>query len=375
MGLYVTHNSCYNLEMPRTNILFFLCLAVAVQALASSPNKDIDKLKATIVAQKQKRHNIEKAFKQADELVNQLNHNLKHTHTKLKQQHTSIQHLDAQKTILQEQLKNQQAILSQALIQAYKVRKNPTIQMIINDQDPEKINRMLHYYGSLNDKHIHAITALKQTLDNLQSTAEQMKAYQEALQQTLNEQRKQQKHLSHTRAKKTSILNSLEASIQSKQQTLHKLQEDKQELDSIVKTLKKKAVSNTFTAHSLRWPTRGKIVQHFGKSIQKSELKTHGIVIQSREGTPVHAVADGKVIFAKWMSGFGLLMIVEHDNGYLSLYGRNDSLDAEVNDLVKAGDQIASVGHSGAFSESGLYFAIRQGDKPVDPENLLARSG
>ena len=363
----------------QTILVISLCagLLFACPVWAKSGKHTIHQLQESIAQQKQKHLAMQKAFKKADEQVNHLNHQLKKTDKKLKQQHASLKDLDTQQQTLSQQLKTQQTILAKAIVQAYKIRKNPTIQMIINDQNPEKASRMLHYYASLNDKHIQSITALQLTLANLQSTAQQMKHYQEALRQSLVDQRQQKKSLSKTRAQKTSILKKLEASIHSNQQALNQLKKDKQDLDIVVKQLNrpKKKTTKHFGKHSLPWPTHGKIVQHFGTTIKKSELRTHGIVIKSHEGDPVFAVANGKVIFAKWMSGFGLLMIVEHDNGFLSLYGRNDSLDAEVNDHVKAGDQIASVGHSGAFSQSGLYFAIRQGDKPVDPEKLLAKSG
>ena len=355
-------------------LISFLCLFDSTFARHKASE---NALKNSIEQQKQQHHTIQNAFKHTDEQINQLNHQLKHTHKQLKQQHASLSQLTLQQQSLSTQLAKQQTLLSQSISQAYKTHKNPSIQMILNNQDPVKASRILHYYAYLNKKRHQTISALKLTLTRLESTADQMKNYQDALQRSLKAQRKQQSALNKTRHHRTSMLKTIEQSIHSKQAALQTLQKNKEELDDMVKHLNRplQKASEPFSQHSLPWPTGGKILQHYGESIQGSELKTHGIVIKGKEGTPVYSIADGKVIFAKWMSGFGLLMIVEHENGFLSLYGRNDSLDAEVNDKVHAGDQIASVGHSGAFPESGLYFAIRQGDKPIDPEKVLIQSG
>ena len=223
----------------QTILVISLCagLLFACPVWAKSGKHTIHQLQESIAQQKQKHLAMQKAFKKADEQVNHLNHQLKKTDKKLKQQHASLKDLDTQQQTLSQQLKTQQTILAKAIVQAYKIRKNPTIQMIINDQNPEKASRMLHYYASLNDKHIQSITALQLTLANLQSTAQQMKHYQEALRQSLVDQRQQKKSLSKTRAQKTSILKKLEASIHSNQQALNQLKKDKQDLDIVVKFL------------------------------------------------------------------------------------------------------------------------------------------
>jgi len=350
---------------------------MAMTVGATPTYNNIKHLQLTIAQQKKQQQQIQSSFQTADEQVNQLNHSLHKTNKKLAQQQTSLQNLSQQKRTLTKQLRQQKRLLHQTINNAYRMKNSSVIKLIVNQKDPQTLNRILHYYGYANKTQMAAIQALQQTLAHLESTEHQMIVYKSALQNSLATQRKQQQQLQHSRNKRRTMLKVLAQSIESKQQTLQKVQKDKHELDTIVNKLKNKQTqpSPAFTLHSLPWPAKGSVSQHFGIRVQQSELKTHGIVIDGHEGEPVYATAKGKVVFAKWMSGFGLLIIIQHQNNFMTLYGRNDSLEVEVNDTVNAGDQIASIGHSGGFRQAGLYFALRQGDKPIDPEKMLIKTG
>jgi murein hydrolase activator len=357
--------------------LIITLLTTPCHAAKPGPNKQhIQHLQNTLAQEKMEQKKIQNDFKRADEQVNTLNHSLHQTDQKLQQQQSSLDSLSQQKQTLHQQLLQQQNLSSQTLIHAYKMHLNPIIKMMLNQKDPQAISRMMHYYNYLNKNHLVSIDALQQTLIHLQETEQQMKVYQAALQHALNDQHKAKQQLQKTRDKRSSMLKKLEQSIRSKQQALKQLQQDKQALDTVVTHLtnEKRPPTKAFTANSLPWPTKGKVSQHFGTRVQASELKTHGIVINNQEGQPVYAIASGSVVFAKWMSGFGLLIIIQHDNGFMTLYGRNDSIEVEVGESIEAGDQIASVGHSGAFPQPGLYFEMRHGEKPIDPENLLVNT-
>ncbi len=118
----------------------------------------------------------------------------------------------------------------------------------------------------------------------------------------------------------------------------------------------------------LHWPTAGNVTTHFGTELGNSQLKYDGVLIQAPEGQPVHAIYQGRVIFANWLHGLGLLLIIDHGNGYMSLYGHNQSLYKKAGDTVKPNELIASVGNSGAPGPTGLYFEIRHNGQPVNPE-------
>jgi septal ring factor EnvC (AmiA/AmiB activator) len=118
----------------------------------------------------------------------------------------------------------------------------------------------------------------------------------------------------------------------------------------------------------LSWPTAGKVLTHFGAELGDSNLKYNGVLIQAPAGQPIHAIYAGRVIFANWLQGLGLLLIIDHGNGYMSLYGHNAALYKKVGDSVKPNDLIASVGDSGVPGPIGLYFEIRHNGQPVNPD-------
>lgn len=125
----------------------------------------------------------------------------------------------------------------------------------------------------------------------------------------------------------------------------------------------------------LRWPVRGELTGRFGAPRLEGGTTWRGVFIRAANGTEVHAVADGKVVFADWMRGFGNLIIVEHGDGYMTVYGNNESVFKSPGDDVSAGDVIASVGTSGGQEESGLYFEIRYRGQPQDPAKWVAGKG
>lgn len=123
----------------------------------------------------------------------------------------------------------------------------------------------------------------------------------------------------------------------------------------------------------LPWPTKGTVLHYFNTTIAKSELKSTAELISAPDEQPVYSVAPGVVVFSKWLEGYGLLIIINHGEGYMTLYGRNHSLYKHEGDQVAAGDLIATVGQSGGYEKPALYFAIRYNAKPLDPNQWCVR--
>jgi len=124
----------------------------------------------------------------------------------------------------------------------------------------------------------------------------------------------------------------------------------------------------------LHWPTKGKISKRFGSSRSGSNLRWQGVTLTAKEGSEVNAIHHGRVVFADWFRGSGLLIIIDHGDGYMSLYGHNQSLLIEPGDWVTVGEQIATVGNSGGKKHAGLYFEIRHKGQPTDPRHWCKRA-
>jgi len=124
----------------------------------------------------------------------------------------------------------------------------------------------------------------------------------------------------------------------------------------------------------LPWPTQGEIVRNFGSRDTSSGSRWKGVLIRAKEGNEVHAIHYGHVVFADWLRGFGLLLIIDHGNGYMSLYGHNQSIYKQTGDWVASNEVVSSVGNSGGRDNTGLYFEIRRNGKPQNPKSwILAR--
>lgn len=166
--------------------------------------------------------------------------------------------------------------------------------------------------------------------------------------------------------------------MQTKDQQLNTLLANKQALEQLVtqlntpspKTPVYQQPSQPFVnmQGKLTWPTVGQITQRFGSSVDQTSVTSEGVFISAPQNQPVRAVYPGRVIFAGWLRGIGMLIILDHGNGYMTLYGHDHSLFKKVGDVVKAGDEIADVGFSGGDQKSGLYFQIRANGQPLNPE-------
>jgi septal ring factor EnvC (AmiA/AmiB activator) len=122
----------------------------------------------------------------------------------------------------------------------------------------------------------------------------------------------------------------------------------------------------------LGWPLSGALLTGYGGTMPDGR-GSQGLLIAANAGAPIKAVADGTVVYAEWMTGYGLLLIVDHGNGYMSLYAHNESLLRDAGDRVKRGDALAKVGTSGGQGTPALYFELRRNGQPVDPSSWLQR--
>lgn len=264
--------------------------------------------------------------------------------------------------------------LSEEVRALYLSQKNHNIQNIFTEQNIRLIRRNLTYFHYLNEAQIANIKKLDHQLRTLIQLQKQIETTEKKLQDTLHMREEEKQQLRKLQSGRAKILTGLSSDITEKQNRLKQLTENKAELDKLLKRLNAHQHSNVQPPlplnamhNKLNWPVEGKVIQNFDTPIDGTQLKSTGVVISAPAGTPIYAIYPGKVIFSNWLKGYGLLIIVDHGNGYWSLYGRNNSLYHQVGDFVNRGDMIATVGNSGGFNEVGLYFEVRKDGQPVDP--------
>jgi septal ring factor EnvC (AmiA/AmiB activator) len=245
----------------------------------------------------------------------------------------------------------------------------------LNQQDPAAAARNLRY-------HDYFLQARLEKIQEYQSTLAQLNQTEQALQQALADLREQRNQLAQQQGllqaqydDRKRALQNLRGQVKSKGDTLSRLQRDRNTLSKVIAAARsvtrrlpipEEGTPFAETRGKLAWPVRGKLRNRFG-AVREGNLHWEGVIIGASPGTTVAAVHAGRVVFADWLSGLGLLMIIDHGNGYMSLYGHNAVLLREVGEWVHGGDTIARTGDTGAEPAPGLYFEIRYQGEPVDP--------
>jgi septal ring factor EnvC (AmiA/AmiB activator) len=270
----------------------------------------------------------------------------------------------------------QRKALGAELRAAYAAGRQERIKLLLNQEDPATLSRVLVYYDYLHRARAARMQALQQSLAQLAHTREQIDRETTHLADLQHKASEQKQALEQSQAKRRKVVRALAQELLSQGQQMARLQHDEARLTELLRGLRE-ALSDippetdseqAFAVRRgrLSWPAKGRIVASFGQT-KIGSLHWDGVMISAPEGRVVHAVHHGRVAYADWLRGFGLLIIIDHGDGYMTLYGHNQSLFKETGDWVEAGEPIATVGNSGGREQSGVYFGIRYKGKPVDP--------
>jgi septal ring factor EnvC (AmiA/AmiB activator) len=260
---------------------------------------------------------------------------------------------------------------------AHMIGQEEPLKLLLNQRDPAQTGRVLTYYQYFGRARASQIAAINSHIAEL-STLDAALAEEEARLLALEEQRKGElSKLQSARERRGRALVTLEAESKNRARELERLKDQQGGLEKLVRELRRaleridKFPTDSKDAFAklrgkLAWPVAGRLIASFGQT-RAGGVKWDGVLLAGSQGSAVHAVYHGRVVYADWLSGLGLLTIVDHGDGYLSLYGHNERLYKEVGERVTAGDTIATVGDSGGRSTPALYFEIRRAGKPVDP--------
>ena len=275
---------------------------------------------------------------------------------------------------------------------AYAMGQQDKLKLMLNQQDPALSSRMMVYYEYLNKSRLEKLTYLHQTVSYLDQLDKDKQRETELLEKNLGQRKSEQAALDKVRKQRNDLIARLNDDFSSKEDQLSLLKESENKLVNLIQTLENGAdainqetgnqdseaavqenqdsfpkLNGDFSAlkGKLPLPVRGKLANMF--AVPSAEANWKGVLINAKEGAEIKAVTKGKVAYAGTLKGYGLLIIVEHDKEFMTLYAFNQSLYKHKGDSVESGDVIASVGQSGGRSQPGLYFEIRQNGKPVDP--------
>ena len=382
---------------PQTRLVHAVWLALLFALIGNAAIAD-EQTQAELESVRSKIKDVKQEIKQAQIQTRQLRDelmeneiasattlaHLRNIKNQMRQQRLSIDSLDEQKSQYARQLTAEQQKLSEQIRTAYKIGPNNYIKLILNQEDSALVGRMLAYHNYHNRSRIAQIDTINkklQSLADIEQSIEQETSVLEQLKQ-LHEENMQQ--YSAFRDSRNEIISRLQNDITQQGAELRMLQENEQELAALLNQLSKQEATATGIFENttpfgdlkgkLEWPVKGKLVKQFGLP-KKGDgvLKWQGVLIGAKSGANIQTVSAGKIVFADWFRNLGLLLIIDHGNEYMSLYGHNQNLLKKVGDWVEPGEIIATLGDSGGQTEFGLYFEIRKNGSPVNPVQWCRR--
>jgi septal ring factor EnvC (AmiA/AmiB activator) len=358
--------------------------AQQVKSQLDALNAEIEEYKQVLETTRDQRSKIETELMQNETEIDKLIRRIEKIETELGNGQKKIRKLRAEKKELNQSKTEQQRYIKEQIRAAYAIGTQEHLKVLLNQEDPAEISRMLSYYDSFNRARADQVTRYRELLESLARIEANIVKQTHQLAKSRSQLQVQHQQLSLSKEKRQLTLAMLKATLQDKEARLAKLVDDRKELESLLARLVR-SIDPFPTIDELSefadqkgkilLPVSGKIANGFGTSRNAGKLRWQGIFIITREGEPIHAVHHGRVVFSDWLRGFGMLLIINHGDGYMSLYGHNQSLYRQAGDWVDANEVIALAGNSGGQDRSGLYFEIRQSGKPRDPQSwCLARA-
>lgn len=378
-----------------------------------SIQQDIAAKERAVRQQQQQRSVLLAQLKTQEEAISAASRKLRETQNTLADLNNQIATLNNSLAKLQKQQATQERNLAAQLDAAFRQGQHTGLQLILSGEESQRGQRLQAYFGYLNTARQQTIEELKQTKAEAAQQKSELEGKQSEQQTLLYEQQAQQAKLESARNERKKTLAGLESSIQQDQQKLSEMRQNQSRLQSQIARAeaaakaraereareaeqvrdKQQQASNKGTTYKpteserslmsrtgglgsprgqAYWPVRGSLLHRYGEQLQ-GELRWKGIVIGASEGTEVKAIADGRVILADWLQGYGLVVVIEHGKGDMSLYGYNQSALVSVGTQVRAGQAIALVGSSGGQGRPSLYFEIRRQGQAVNPQPWLGR--
>ncbi|MFT0517971.1 MULTISPECIES: murein hydrolase activator EnvC family protein [Pseudomonas] len=397
------------------------------QQQLDATRQDIAELKKTLGKLQEEKAGVQKDLKATETDIGNLEKQVEALQQELKKTEGELERLDTEKKKLQSARSEQQRLIAIQARSAYQNNgREEYLKLLLNQQNPEKFARTLSYYDYLSKARTEQLRAFNETLRQLANVEQDIGRQQEQLLAQRADLDSRRQALEAERGKRQQVLAKLNSDVKDRDQKLQAREQDQADLGKVLKTIeetlarqareaeeaRKKALlaeqeaekrrqqqalaareeaeppkkarttlgplvssdganyGGAFSAArgKLPWPVNGRLLARFGDARgSDARAKWDGVMISANPGTQVHAVHGGRVVFADWLRGAGLLVILDHGNGYLSLYGHNQSLLKSAGDIVKAGEAISTVGDSGGQDSAGLYFAIRQQGRPTDP--------
>lgn len=385
--------------------------------------QDIAELEKLIRQIQTEKSAAQQALQQTEKEIGDLEKNIRSLEAEQKKNEQEIREFEIEKGKFESRRRQQQKLVALQSRAAYQAGQSEPLRLFFNQQDPALVSHNLTYYQYLQQARQQQINQFQATVRQLSELQAAIDLHQQELEQQKIQLQQQQDQLAELRQQRRQLVAELDKKQQGSQQQLSSRKQEQKKLNDLLAAIEQKLarqaeqerlrrererqlalqqnqarirqqqqaparggqqVSSQFShpggnfaqaRGKLPWPVNGRLLAGFGSPRNDTRSKWDGVLIQAAEGHQVRVIHPGRVVFADWLRGSGLLVIVDHNDGYLSLYGHNQSLLVSAGDNLKAGQPIATVGNTGGQSQSALYFAIRKQGQATDPGQWCRSQG
>lgn len=310
--------------------------------------------------------------------INDLLRGLRETDERLKRETQAAADLERRKQGSRERMRGQLRALEAQVRAAYAIGREPYLKMFLNQENRASTARVMIYYCYIAQARVERIDEIQEALGRLATLETEIVDHTRELNRLRNDQERERTLLDSSRRRRAELLANLDRQVLGQTQEIARLRSDEERLARLLRELKTitpesempiPGTTDRFASLKgrLPLPLAGRVAARFGQRKGVGDLTWRGIFLSSKEGQNVHAVSRGRVAFADWLRGFGLLLILDHGDGYMTLYGHNEALYRRAGDWVEAGERIAIAGNTGDAPGTGVYFEIRHNGVPYDP--------
>lgn len=335
---------------------------------------EIDRIRAQVSRDAAERDRLTRELRSAEQSVAGARDRLRELQRQRSDSRKRRDEIEAQSRARERELATERDALAGQLRAAYMIGRDEPLKLLLNQRDPARAGRMFAYYGYFGRARAGQIARIREHIATLAELQVQLEA-EEQRYATLEQQQKDELQvLEAARSERGAVLAKVQQESRSRVASLERLRKEQAALERLLRELRR-AVER-FPSDSrdpfaklrgkLTWPVAGRVAARYGET-RAGGLKWEGMLLTAERGAAVRSIYHGRVIYADWLAGLGLLVIVDHGGGYMSLYGHNDALFRKVGERVTAGDSIAAVGDSGGRPRPELYFEIRRNAQPLDP--------
>ena len=351
------------------------------QARLDDLKRSITSLEKKLIASDKEKDSLQSELKKVEIEASQINRNLRQLRKKITAVENKLTGLSQQETELQNDIALQSGAIVDQISAAYKLGNQEPIKLLLNQEDPQKIARVFKYYGYFLQARTEKIQRYMADVNKLSEVIEDINRQKLELTKSRAALETGQEKLRGRVAKRSGTLSALQASLRTDKKKLGSLQKERGKLEEILSAVEEAVTDMKLPKNyqpfvsrkgKLKWPLKGRVAHSYG-SPRSGELRWEGWLISAKAGAAVNAVHNGRVVFSNYLRGFGLLIILDHGDGYMTLYAHNQELLKDTGDWVQSSETLARAGDTGGLSKPALYFEIRKQGKPADPKSWLGK--